>query len=264
MEAKLKYMIRTFFLFNLLLISSLAWSQTDMVITLKGDSLTGKASIVGNRGNAIQTIILKNGKNKVKFKVYEVKSLLKGDNIYHTRKINGKYQLGLLVKEGYLSIYKIMGSEATASNDFSDFVLLKLDGDQLVVPNILFKKYVNRFLGDCPTISKGFENGKYKKEDLDKIVDDYNNCIADNTKKANAKKPVVSLNSGKVKQIEELISAIKEEGNLPDIDTVLEMLNDLKGKIKEGAKVPGYLVNALQDSLKANVDFTEQLAQILK
>ncbi|MCF6359611.1 MAG: hypothetical protein L3J29_02480 [Cyclobacteriaceae bacterium] len=257
-------MIRTFFLFNLLLISSLAWSQTDIVITLKGDSLTGKVSIAGNRGNAIQTIILKNGKNKVKFKVYEVKSLLKGDNIYHTRKINGKYQLGLLVKEGYLSIYKIMGSESTSSNEFSDRVLLKLDGTYLVVPNIGFKKYMNTYLGDCPTVSEGFEDDIYKKSDLDKIVDDYNNCIADNTKKTNDKKPEVSLNSGKVKQIEELISAIKEDGNLPDIDTVLEMLNDLKGKLKEGAKVPGYLVNALQDSLKTSVDFTQQLAQILE
>ncbi len=257
-------MIRTFFYLALILASFSAFSQSDVVITLKGDSLTGKASITSNRGNAIQTIILKNDKDKMKFKAYEIKSLLKGDEIYHTRKINGKYQLGLLVKEGYLSIYKISGSEAAASNEFSSSVLIKKDGSQLVVPNIGFKKYVAKFLNDCETVVKGFENDAYKKSDLEKIVKDYNGCIDKNTAILSEQKVEVNLQPDKVDKIDVLIKAIKEDGSLPELNSVLDMLNDLKSKIKGGSKVPSYLQNALRASLKANEIYTKQLNQILE
>jgi len=257
-------MTRTFLLFGLLLTSILGFSQTDVVITLQGDSITGKASITSNKGNAIQTVILKNGREKQQFKAYEVKILLRGDKVYHTYKLNGKYQLGLLVKEGYLSIYKFMDSETASSNEFSSSVLIKKDGSQLMVPNIGFKKHVENFLNDCETVAKGFEKNTYKKSDLEKIVDDYNDCINKNTKSLNSQKAEINLQPDKVDKIDVLIKAIKEDGNLPELDSILEMLNDLKSKVKEGTKIPTYLQNALHDSLKSNEKFTKQLNQILE
>jgi len=257
-------MIKTFVFLALILASFSAFSQSDVVITLKGDTLKGKTSITSNRGSAIQTIILKNEKDKMKFKAYEIKFLLKGGEVYHTLKINGKYQLGLLIKDGYLSIYKVMGSESTASNEFSYAVLVKKGGSQLKVPNIGFKKYVSHFLNDCATVIKGFENDMYKKSDLEKIVDDYNGCINKNTRAIHNKTTTVSFDPYKVEQIEGLIKIIKEDGSLPELDSVLEMLNDLKSKIKGGTKVPSYLKNALRTSLKVNETYAKQLNQILE
>jgi len=90
-----------------LIISISGYSQKDQVITLQGDTLTGKVSFTTNR-NQTQTIYVKNGKEKLQFKVFEISSLLKGKNIYHTIKLNGEYQLALLKKEGYLSLYWFM------------------------------------------------------------------------------------------------------------------------------------------------------------
>jgi len=145
----------------------------------------------------MQTVTIKNGQDKQHFKVYEVKLLTKGKGVYHTFKINGKYQLALLVKEGYLSIYKIMNSEVPTSTAFETVILIKKDGSQLVVPNLGFKKYMANFLEDCDVVVNGFVNKEYKKSEVEKIVDDYNNCIEENATNTTLMKPVVNLDSPK-------------------------------------------------------------------
>ncbi len=80
----------------------------------------------------------------------------------------------------------------------------------------------------------------------------------------NNKKAKINLQPAKVEQVEALINDIKKEGTLPEIDSVLEMLSDLKNKIQKGDKVPSYLKNALSGSLKNNAEFAEQLDQILE
>ncbi len=52
---------------------------------------------------------------------------------------------------------------------------------------------------------------------------------------------------------------IKKDGALPDMDSVLEMLNDLSSKLKKGDKIPTYLKSALQSSMHSNAEFTKQL-----
>ncbi len=256
--------MRIFFLFILISLSFSAFSQSDVLVTLKGDTLTGKAFIATNKGNAIQVITIKKGKEKRKFKAYEVKWLLKEEETYHPIKVLNKYQLGILVKEGYLSIYKIMNTEANSSASFSTLVLIKKDGASLIVPNLGFKKHVEKFLNDCDVIVRGFSNSAYKKSNLEKIVDDYNGCIAANTTQQNSETFKVEHNLEKVALVTTLIKSIKDDGRLEDTETVVEMLNDLKSKIKEDSKIPSYLENALKVSLKDNTAFIKQLNQILE
>ncbi len=247
-----------------LLTSFSAFGQTDQLITLKGDTLTGKTSVSFNRSTAMQTVTIKNGQDKQHFKIYEVKLLTKGKGVYHTFKINGKYQLALLVKEGYLSIYKIMNSEVSTSTAFEIVILIKKDGSQLVVPNLGFKKYMAKFLSDCKTVAKGFSENAYKKSDLEKIVGDYNNCIAENTVDFNKRKVEINQSPQKVEQIMGLTTTIKKDGNLADLEAVLEMLDDLKNKFDKGSSVPAYLKAALQNSLKNNAAYLDALTKILE
>ena len=138
-------MIRLFSLIILTLVALSVFSQSDKVITLQGDTLTGKAHISTNT-NLVQAITLKKGKDKWYFKAYEVKSVLMDEETFHTLKVEDKYQLGLLQKEGYLSLYRYMGSEETSSREFDTSILIKRDGTQLIVPNLGFKKHVSKYL----------------------------------------------------------------------------------------------------------------------
>ncbi len=180
-------MARAFFLFILILASFTGYSQADQVITLQGDTLTGKALVSTGSSNN-QTIILKNGKNKRRFNVYEIKSMLRDDKEYHTIKINNKYQLGLLKKAGYLSLYEFTDYEEISSREYSSSILIKMDGTQLIIPNLGFKKQLNKFLSDCEAVKLAFAEKAYKQSDLEKIIDDYNNCIAENTAIFNEKR----------------------------------------------------------------------------
>lgn len=256
-------MARILFFFIFSTFAFATYSQSDQVITLQGDTLSGKVTISTN-DHSVQSITLKMGKDKMRFKVYEIKSLIKEEEIYNTIKINGTYQLGLLKKEGYLSLYKFMDIEETSSREFSSSVLIKLDGTQLIVPNLGFKKRLEKYLGDCDVVKIRFSENAYKKSDLEKIVDDYNSCIEKNTARLNDEKPAIINNPEKVLKIGALIIDIKEDGSLPDIDSVLEMLSDVSSKLKEDAKIPSYLISALHSSLINHPEFTNQLNSILE
>ncbi len=241
-------------------ISLKGYAQTDTLITLKGDKLIGKA-IVSSGKNSIQTITLKTETEKKKFKVYEIKSLQIKDDLYRPIKVSAQYQLGLLIKEGYLSWYKYQ--DTGSSNSFSSSILIKADETRMIVPNLSFKKYMSKFLNDCNVVRDQFANEGYKKSDLAKIVDDYNGCIDTNTDVINSETKIVSNNPGVVNQVNNLIKRIKEDNSLEDVEGVVDMLNDLSFKIKTNAKLPSYLKNALQSSFKNNQLYTNKLNEIL-
>lgn len=244
------------------IISISGYSQKDQVITLQGDTLIGKVSFTTN-SNQTQTIYIKNGKEKMQFKVYEIKSLVKGKNIYHTIKISDQYQLTLLKKEGYLSLYWFMDKFSSTPQQFSAAILIKADGAQLIVPNLGFKKQVGNFLIDCNSVSTAFAEDEYKKSDINTIIDDYNNCIDKNTDKLEMASLKSNLTNEKIDKINNLIRDIEKDGSLTDTESIVEMLNEVSAKIKEGDAIPNFLQNALSASLSTNTDFTNQLNQIL-
>lgn len=253
--------------FTLLILAFVAitsYSQgQDQVITLQGDTLTGDVSISFSNKLA-QIVTLKNGKDKNHLKAYEIKSLLKGGETYHTIKIDGKYQLALLEKQGYLSLYKYVSNESSSSRGFTESILIKQDGPQRTVPNLGFKKQLGSFLDDCESVRLALNGKKYGKSDLHQIIDDYNLCISEKTALLNSGKPQINLNPGKSNNVEALMNAIKDNNDIEDKESILEMLDDLDSKIKKGATIPGYLKSALQNSLKNYQELTDQLNKILE
>lgn len=257
-------MTRIFAFFILLLfISFTSYGQEDWLVTSKGDSLSGKISI-SSVDNGHQIITLKSGKNKSRFQAYEIRSLVNKEQVFHPLKINKVYQLGLLKKEGYLSLYLFMDSEESSSNEFATEILIRRDGTQLIVPNIGFKKRTKDFLADCDLVQETFENNGYKKNDLEQIVDDYNKCISAETTRLYLVKTAKNFDQEKTRMVEVLMEDIKKDGNIEEMESTLEMLADLESKIRKGEKIPAYLKTGLQSSLKNNQAFTDRLNQILE
>ena len=255
--------MKRFLLANIFTIISLyAYSQTDKVITLQGDTLSGKVTI-SSAENSAQTITLKEGKDKTRFKAYQIKSVIIDDDIYHTLKINKLYQLAIIQKEGYLSLYRFMDSEESDSREFSTLILIKKDGSQLIVPNLKFRKYLERFLQDCDYVSNKLTEKGYSKRDLELIIDDYNNCIDENTSKLETSTTEANRKLEKANKIKLLISAIEKDKSIADSESIIEMLNELSAKIKEGNVIPKFLTSALHTSLESNADYSNQLNQIL-
>jgi len=261
------------FLFTLFLlpIAVVLYAQTDRLVTLIGDTLTGKISVSSGR-NTHQIINLRNGEDRQRFKVYQVKSVIKGSKYYVPVKVADRYQLGLLVKEGYLSLYKVRDTEETNSTSYSEKVLIKKDGSVLMVPNLAFKKFMSQFLGDCDIVRKGFEKNEYKKSDLNRIIDDYNQCITENSLTIKTEKKETELketdesspqNQSKIEKIESLIWHIRQDHTVTNLDDVIDMLHDLKNKISADKEAPSYLINALRSSLNSHKDYLEQLNQVL-
>jgi hypothetical protein len=249
------------FILFLALLSIGVQAQDDQIITVRGDTLLGKVTVFSANNNS-ETIVLKRGKEKSKFNVYQVKSLIMNGEVYHTIRVNSVYQLGKLVKEGYLSLYYFTASE-DRSRRFSSSILVKLGGAQQVVPNIGFKNRIQEFLEDCKVVEDNFKADVYTKSDLEKIIDDYNECIAVNTAKLNNQLEIGNQNLEKAEQINMLIAEIRQEGTLENTDGVVEMLNDLLEKTKNNIIIPSYLKSALREAVQSNSSYTEKINTIL-
>ena len=245
-------------------LTTLGFSQDiDQVITLKGDTISGKV-IISTSDPVVQTISIKNDTGRNIFKVYEVKVVTKGDDIYRTIKIDGKYQLGLVVKEGYLSLYRYVSSDPSAQNDFTESILIKRDGDHRVVPKLGFRNQMKDFLGDCETVEQSLNDKMYGRGELIKLIEDYNKCLEEKTQAISRGETTTNLNPDKTLLIKTLISQIKSDQTIQDRESLLEMLHDLDFKLKRNNPIPNYLKSALEEAVKNNTGFTEQLNKILE
>ena len=253
-----------FFLVLVAFIASTTIAQDkEYAITLKNDTIYGKVIISSNQGLG-QQILVKNGKKKTNFKVYQLKSINTKRGIYHTLKIKGQYQMAKLEKAGYLSYYNFSGNSSTSSLLFDTPILIKRSGEQMEIPNLGFKKHIARFLSDCDNVSTNFENGVYSKGDLNKIIDDYNQCIADRTVAYNDKNVKFEKSQNKADQIDEIIKSINSSSKISDKKELLEMLGDVKSKLKSNEKVPRYLIGALNDKLASEPQLLKQLLEVIQ
>lgn len=237
--------------------SHLSYSQgEDYVVTLKGDTIKGK--LILHIRTLQQSATLKTAEKKHVYKVYQLLGAGKADGtIYHTKKILGVYQFAQLVKPGYLSYYLYTGDETT-SQPFSLQVLIKSDGTEKTFSSLVFKKRVGDFLSDCETVKENFDNDLYTRKDLDQLIGDYNDCIAEQTLVRS--KPV---DHDKMAILKSLQQAVETEKSVKDKKGVLEMLTDVEGKLNNNQPIPGYLVDALRKRLEGHPELMKSLEALL-
>jgi hypothetical protein len=247
--------MKTFVLPAFVLCSCLATAQ-DMVITLRNDTLKGKAQI--QTYDKIDRVEIHDGKMKNQFTAIEVKSLVIGKDIYHPVRTPERFQLMKLITPGYLSLYL---GRALYKNNYDDLYLVKRNGESQEVPNLAFKKTMGNFLDDCLTIKQWLKDGDLGTKDLNKIIAEYNACLDRQTE--DSIKPVpASAGDPKMIALTNLRSKIISEMNNPK--DALEMLDDITDKVRNYKPLPNYLLDGLKDMLKEQPACQSELNEVMK
>src|SRR5688572_12826147 len=137
-------------LFVLLMLVYQFTNAQDYILTARGDSLTGEVKPL-LYGPEKKVQIVSADREKSTFSIFQVKAFSTAGEIYHPVKGETGYVFMKLMQPGYLSLYAYQMENQTR---FDGLFLRKLDGQNLVVPNLGFKRYMSRFLEDCPDVAE--------------------------------------------------------------------------------------------------------------
>lgn len=230
----------------------------DYVVTIKGDTLYGEVKPL-SFGPDKKVQIAAADKKKIIYSLFQVRSYSYKSEIYHPVKNDRGYTFMKLIKPGYLSLYAF---QLENQLNYDSYFLLKKDGARLEVPNLTFKKVMTKFLEDCTVVKEKLQSGEYGKKEIEKIIDEYNGCIDTHTVDHNK---VVSQNQDQVKKTnawESLEEKVKAKPDFQGKTDALEMISDIKGKIKRDEKVQNFLIEGLKNSL-AGTDLSSDLESAL-
>ena len=250
--------IHIVFLIIMLLVYKCADAQ-DYVVTSKGDSLIGEVKPLFY-GVDKRVQLSQEGKKKVVYPMFQVRSFYFRGEVYQPVKGPEGWTFMKLQKAGYLSLYTYqLPNQVTFDGSF----LVKMDGRGMEVPNISFKKAMQKFLSDCPPVAEKIDNGDLAKKDLNKIIDEYNACIDANTidhGKVIAKQEVQEKVIGVWDVLEE---KVKAEPDFEGKSNALDMITEIKGKVARSEKIPNFLIDGLKNTLTQDV-FKTDLENALK
>lgn len=255
MKQLFTYPILAFFI----LFSSILTAQ-DYVVTAKGDTLKGQVKIFVN-GFDKKVQVVQPDKKRLTLNILQVRGLVLEEEYYRPVKFADTYVFMKLLKQGYLSLY---GFQMNGQLGYDGRYLLKMDGQGMEVPNLGFKRNMTRFLSECTNITTQIEEGKLGYSDLDKIINQFNECI-------NAKTIVQSGNPAKQETKGtvnlELWNALEvkiQNSTLPEKNDALDMIRDIKNKLNKGEQVPKFLTEALKGAVKNDEAITADLAKALE
>jgi len=238
-----------------------AYAQDDYVVTRVGDTIIGSIIIHQNSNSNIDQLSLdiKDSKRR-HFKATDLRSFWSDSKLFRIVKYMGRYQFMEVQMDGYLSLLRF---RAKGEVLYNGKLLHKLDGSQLEVPRLSFRKLMVNFLTECPNVVHKLEEKEYKLSNLKTVIEEYNVCI-DNQSGNNStqavsveddNKPDVTFDSGGRDQqssavltmLEEIKSKFQSTDNeSADFNSVYA---DLRQKIIDGEAIPKYLIAALKDSV---------------
>lgn len=249
--------VHIFLLILFLLIHQCTQAQ-DYVVTSKGDTLMGKVKPLTYGPDKKVQLVTDNKKKNV-YPIVQTRAFRFNDEMYHPIRTATGYTFMKLVKQGYLSLYAFQPENQVG---YDGLYLVKKDGSNLEVPNLTFKKLMTRFLSDCEVVSKKIDDGTYGKKELDQIITEYNECI---DRRSHETEAIVSRQYVQNKQVsawDNLEEKVKAKTDLKDKETTLEMIGEIKNKIRRNEKVPNFLIEGLKSSL-SDADLAEELQKAL-
>ncbi len=249
--------VARYFFFLSLLSYQVGIAQPDYVVTTKGDTIKGKVKYL-NSGldKKVQVIKADGGKNT--YSIIQTIAFKVENDIYRPVRNTEGYTYMKLLKHGYLSLYLFQQPNQIT---WDGRYLLKKDGQGIEVPNLGFKKNLNKFLSECPEVTSRIASGELSKTKINEIIDQYNACIDSNTKKQTAvqtiEPPVSTVAWDTIAVNVTRLDAFEQKAN------VLEMITEIRSKIKRGEKIPEFLTEGLKDALKDQPSVKEILGKAL-
>ncbi len=237
-------MVQILFILICLTGYQISTAQSDYVVTLQGDTVNGKVKFLNYGVEKKVQVSDLNGK-KIIYNILQAKSVRLDNEIYDPVRTPQGYAYMKIIKKGYLSLYAF---QQPNQNTWDGRYLLKKDGSGIELPNIGFKKILKKFLEDCPDVTARIESRELPRTKINEIVEEYNNCIDYNTK--NQKLVRTTDQTGKITVWNTLETEVTNMGAFDEKASVLEMINEIKSKIKKEEKVPNFLTEGLKEALK--------------
>jgi hypothetical protein len=232
-------------LFILVMLVYQCASAQDFVVSVKGDTIHGNVKPLPF-GSDKKVQVIDAEKKKTTYPIFQVRAYsLKGE-IYHPVRSEKGYVFMKLVKPGYLSLYLFQPENQVS---FDGQYLLKKDGKGIEVPNLSFKKIMARFLEDCDDVAAKIESGDLGKKNLTDIVDAYNSCVDGRTLDHGKILVMKQEQTKKISAWDNLEEKVKEKETFPGKIDAIEMIAEIKGKIKRNEKVPNFMIEGLKSSL---------------
>ncbi len=246
------------FILSLTCISASA--QTDVVVTAKGDSLTGKAKIMAY--DVIDRVQLTEGKAKKQFTAVQVLAARVNDVWYGPVRTEYGYRMMKILQSGFLSLYL---GRAQNSMVYDVQFLVRRDGKIMEVPNLTFKKSMQEFLSDCPKVQEDLASEKLTKKDVMAIVQEFNSCLEQSSARTSGQSAVVADTDHRITAIQRLKDNLTNS-EIPSRTDAIDILNDLQDKIRKNQTIANYQIEALRGMLKGTVVETEseKLVEILR
>lgn len=226
----------------------------DYLVTSKGDTIQGDIKPL-SYGAEKKVQVTTSDRKKTVYTIFQTKAFsLKGET-YRPVKKQDSYLFMKVLKPGYLTLYAFQMDNQTS---YDGLFLLKRDGAALEVPNLTFKKNMMTFLKECSAVTSKIDNGEFNKRSLDKIVDEYNRCIDEKTSEQLNRKVDAQEKTKKISAWDVLEAKVNEKSDFQSKSDALDMIADIKTKIKNGEKVPNFLLEGLKNSL-ANAELSNEL-----
>lgn len=255
----MKRSVRTSFLiFALMLSYNLSSAQEDYVVTVLGDTLKGKIKII-NFGEDKKVQITDSQKTKTQVTIFKTRVFSYKGDLFNPVKTETGYQYMKLLKSGYLSLYAFIPEKQSA---YDGRYLLKRDGTGMELPNLSFKRMMTKFLGDCVVLADKIENGEIAKKDLDKIIDEYNKCIDDKSHVHLVAQAVQAVPEKSTASWDALEEKVKAHADFEGKSNALDMITEIKNKVKKSEKIPNFLSEGLTSTL-SKTDLKDEVAKVL-
>ncbi len=241
----------------LMLLSYAATAQkTNYLINSKADTLFGELRILSY--DNIDRVQIEVGKKKETFTALQLLSINKDGQEYKPQQYDNRISLMKVLKQGYLSMYAFRLPNQTG---YDGRMLAKLDGTSMEVPNLGFKKIISKYLEDCESVSALIKEGELGKKEIDKIIDDYNTCVATKPSSTVVATPTPVVNEV-TQAIESLIVKVETEEFSSKKDA-LDLLRDIQTKVGKNETIPNYLTEGLKSYLSSVPSLTDDLDALL-
>ncbi len=242
-----RYLTLAFFFISLCAISA---RGQDYAITTELDTVYGEVKLLSYLNpQKIQVAEKANG-SKIKKRVLSIsqtKRFVMEGEIYEPVTGPEGTVFMQLRQEGYLSLYAY---QPEGSLLYDAQILVTRDGSRLPVPNMNFRNVMRSFLSQCPDVVVKIEDKIYTSDDLPKIIDEYNECIRKHTEDRRRAIAYRDFYANKLAPWDTLQKHV-ERIQFEDRKDVLDMINEVRGKIKRSEPVPNFLITTLRDYLVA-------------
>jgi hypothetical protein len=246
--------------FNLALVlfmmTSTAMAQSNYMVTLKSDTIRGDLRILSyDQIDRVQ--IINNGKKEM-YKALDILIVSLDHEFYKAVQFDKSIRLMKIIKSGYLSLY---GFRVNNQSTFDGRYLVRLDGNNMELPNLGFKKIMANYLEDCADLSEKIKNGDVEKKNIEQIIDQYNECL-NKSRPVVTRVPVMDASTTQTEQtdaIKNLILKVSEQ-DFASRQDALDILKDIENKVARNERVSNYLLDGLQSTLKDQPAVADALA----